>query len=314
MLSHSLCAEAEQEMRLARLPSLEIEWTFARPRSEAQDTPDNERRYDLLASTASHFSSDLSLVYLNLEIGPEDSEQLEHLRRWGADTYDRHCLLECLGYSDVGFPERLVVRNDTFPDHCLGQYRDVAVMLAPGRLNYMEVPWKDIDFVERKISVDWRHLLDRPFREEAYIDREKRALHSDSAVGSSTYAETAIKDLQTRLDNGTLEITTTVGKMIVRVDEETWVEEHGKEDNEAYFEAYILRLRTSYAEAGKTFDLGACDEYVRKREGRAFDHKKVLKARDYIMEWQIVRARENRNAWIIEDFAKKHGIQREVED
>jgi hypothetical protein len=312
LLSHDLGAEAEREMRVSRLRDLSIEWDFATLRvPRMQNTVSDD--YTLIADGISHFSEDASLVFLDLNIEEEGfgDTQLLRLSRWAKDTHERQCLLECLAYSDLNFAHRLALRNMVCPGGYTGRTRNVTVVLGPDKLNYMGVPWKDIDFDSQTISFDWRWLLDELFREEVFVQRRKRALHSDSDVGRSTYVELAEKALTIRFGGA---------KYITTADEETWIKDHGKEDDEVYLEAHLKRLHSCYTEAGRTFSLTECDAHISSlRRGVDAETDKVLTsdpkypitAKDYILE-TIAANRENRNDWAIQDFTIERKIRRET--
>jgi hypothetical protein len=181
-------------MRVARMPDLRIMWSSDCPPNS--DLADRWGHCTLKTKELLRFSDDTALVHLRLEFQaissllpnqalfflPKDSVVKWFQRGLSLTGANLDCfrkpLLESLQSSDLSILQ--LMKHTNWPTlWCLdGLWPLARACLGPFSLNSLEIPWKDINFAEEEMSMDWKRLLNDLFREELYVRRQQIEISS----------------------------------------------------------------------------------------------------------------------------------------
>jgi hypothetical protein len=287
-----LRAEAEREFAKTRLPTLHIEWRFCGGQSfdrgsvtsgEIQSFSDN----DVFATFSASFT-----IFAR-----------EHMENRVEARSRVETVTSALRYLDRD------LRYRTARDHAGAAYMRQQCLLGEV-YNDIQIPSLTVDLDAATFTFEWRNFLNEFYRDSAYVQKRERLIEA------SQYQDSVLPDSSDSVDESLAAHFCEWSKCTSSIEgggecsksgsileqPSSWSENFGIEDDGLYTEAYLHRLKRSYALAGWDID------YEHVVEG--------MNTPDLWnwVEQQVVSHRRERNLLLFHDYKKRQGFHAWISD
>jgi hypothetical protein len=291
-----LRGETEREFATTRLPTLQIEWRLSGVYSSSDGG-------SVTSGGILGFSDNGAFATFSAMFDGPACERRYMENRLEASAREEN-VTRALRYSDLDLHYRI-------PPGGVGTAFTTQQCLLDGVCNDVQIPSLTVDLDASTFTFEWRRFMDDFYRDSVYVQRREHLIeasqHQDSTLPDS--GTDSVDDSLAAHFHEWSTCTASVegggkcpksGSMLEQP--LSWSEKIGAESDGLYTEAYLHRLKRSFAYAGQILDFEHVAEGTNAADLRHWAGQNVA------------GHRRRRNALLFQDYTQRHGIHPCISD